>query len=56
VCSSDLIARTAGDAPDIDGLVYIADGHELEIGEFVEVTINDCDVHDLYATLNAEPA
>ena len=50
------IARSAGDAPDIDGLVYIADGRELEIGEFAEVTINDCDVHDLYATLNAEPA
>jgi ribosomal protein S12 methylthiotransferase len=50
------IARSAGDAPDIDGLVYIADGHELEIGEFAEVTINDCDVHDLYATLNAESA
>ena len=45
------IARSAGDAPDIDGLVYIADGHELEIGEFVEVTINDCDVHDLYGQL-----
>ncbi len=45
------IARSAGDAPDIDGLVYIADGHELEIGEFAEVTITDCDVHDLYATL-----
>ena len=43
------IARSAGDAPDIDGLVYIADGHDLEIGELAEVTINDCDVHDLYA-------
>jgi ribosomal protein S12 methylthiotransferase len=50
------IARAAGDAPGIDGLVYIADGHELEIGEFADVTINDCDVHDLYATLSAEPA
>ena len=50
------IARTAGDAPDIDGLVYIADGHELEIGTFAEVTITDCDVHDLYATLNTESA
>ena len=45
------IARTAGDAPDIDGLVYISDGHELEVGEFAEVTITDCDVHDLYAEL-----
>ncbi|MEW6164922.1 MAG: 30S ribosomal protein S12 methylthiotransferase RimO [Pseudomonadota bacterium] len=45
------IARSAGDAPDIDGLVYITDGHDLEIGEFTEVTIDDCDVHDLYASL-----
>lgn len=50
------IARTEGDAPDIDGLVYIANGHDLEIGEFAEVTITDCDVHDLYATVSAEPA
>jgi ribosomal protein S12 methylthiotransferase len=45
------IARTMGDAPDIDGLVYIADGLDLEVGEFAEVTITDCDVHDLYAEL-----
>jgi len=49
------IARSAGDAPDIDGLVYIDDGHDLEVGEFVEVTINDCDVHDLYASLATVP-
>jgi len=48
------IARSAGDAPDIDGLVYIADGHELEVGEFAEVTITDCDVHDLYGQLSDE--
>jgi ribosomal protein S12 methylthiotransferase len=45
------IARSAGDAPDIDGLVYISDGHDLAVGDFAEVTVNDCDVHDLYATL-----
>jgi ribosomal protein S12 methylthiotransferase len=50
------IARTMGDAPDVDGLVYVSDGHDLEIGEFAEVTITDCDVHDLYAALNADPA
>jgi ribosomal protein S12 methylthiotransferase len=43
------VARTEGDAPDIDGLVHILDGHELEVGEFVRVRITDCDVHDLYA-------
>lgn len=45
------IARSQGDAPEIDGLVYVTDGHELEIGEFAEVTVTDCDVHDLFATL-----
>jgi ribosomal protein S12 methylthiotransferase len=49
------IARSEGDAPDIDGLVYIADGHDLEIGEFTTVTVTDCDVHDLYAELVAVP-
>ena len=45
------IGRSEGDAPDVDGLVYITDGHALEIGEFAEVSVVDCDVHDLYATL-----
>jgi ribosomal protein S12 methylthiotransferase len=45
------IARSAGDAPDIDGLVFITDGHELEIGDFAEVTVTDCDTHDLISTL-----
>jgi ribosomal protein S12 methylthiotransferase len=45
------IARSQGDAPDVDGLVYITDGHDLEVGEFVEVSVVDCDVHDLYGTI-----
>jgi len=45
------LARSEGDAPEIDGLVYVTDGHDLEIGEFAEVTVVDCDVHDLYATV-----
>lgn len=48
------IARTIGDAPDVDGLVYIADGHDLEVGTFARVTITDCDTHDLFATLAPE--
>ena len=43
------VARSQGDAPDIDGLVYITDGEELEVGQFAMVKITDCDVHDLYA-------
>jgi ribosomal protein S12 methylthiotransferase len=45
------IARSEGDAPDIDGLVYVTDGHELEVGEFADVYVTDCDTHDLIATL-----
>ena len=45
------IARSAGDAPDIDGLVFITDGHDLQVGEFAEVTVTDCDTHDLISTL-----
>ncbi|HTH93870.1 MAG TPA: 30S ribosomal protein S12 methylthiotransferase RimO [Rhodocyclaceae bacterium] len=48
------VARSPGDAPEIDGLVYITDGADLEVGEFATVTINDCDVHDMYATLATE--
>ncbi|MEZ5609688.1 MAG: 30S ribosomal protein S12 methylthiotransferase RimO [Rhodocyclaceae bacterium] len=45
------IARSPGDAPDIDGVVYIPGAEHLEIGEFARVRITDCDVHDLYADL-----
>ena len=44
------LARSVGDAPEIDGLVIIPDGETLEIGEFARVRVTDCDVHDLYAT------
>jgi len=45
------LARSSADAPEIDGLVYVTDGHDLEIGQFATVTVTDCDVHDLFATL-----
>jgi ribosomal protein S12 methylthiotransferase len=50
------IARSTADAPEIDGVVYVTDGHDLEIGEFATVTVTDCDVHDLFATLAEEVA
>jgi len=45
------ITRSSADAPEIDGLVYVTDGHDLEIGQFATVTVTDCDVHDLFAEL-----
>jgi len=47
------LARSQGDAPEIDGLVYVTDGQGLEVGDFARVTVTDCDVHDLYAQLAA---
>ena len=50
------VARSTGDAPEIDGLVYVTDGEDLAIGEFADVVVTDCDVHDLYAQLSDTPA
>jgi ribosomal protein S12 methylthiotransferase len=43
------IARSSADAPEIDGLVYINDGQDLSVGDFVEVVVTDSDEHDLWA-------
>ncbi|HKB60451.1 MAG TPA: 30S ribosomal protein S12 methylthiotransferase RimO [Gallionellaceae bacterium] len=42
------IARSAADAPEVDGMVYIDDGQALEVGQFVNVRITDSDIHDLW--------
>jgi ribosomal protein S12 methylthiotransferase len=43
------IARTMADAPEIDGVVYLADAEGLQAGDLVEVQITDADGHDLWA-------
>ncbi len=45
--SGTAIARSAADAPEIDGVVYIEEGSDLRIGEFTEVRIVSSDTHDL---------
>jgi len=45
------IARSSADAPEIDGLVYIQDGQQLSLGDFVEVKVTDSDEHDLWAEM-----
>jgi ribosomal protein S12 methylthiotransferase len=45
------LARSEGDAPEIDGLVIIPDCERMEVGEFYRVRVTDCDVHDLYAEM-----
>jgi len=43
------IARSAADAPEIDGVVHIQDAAGLKVGQFVEVEISGSDEHDLFA-------
>ncbi|QKT04870.1 30S ribosomal protein S12 methylthiotransferase RimO [Ectothiorhodospiraceae bacterium 2226] len=43
-----VLARSAADAPEIDGVVHVA-GAQAAAGEFLEVEITGADAHDLYA-------
>jgi ribosomal protein S12 methylthiotransferase len=45
------IARSAADAPEIDGVVRILDGAKLKPGEFADVRIEKSDAHDLFGRL-----
>ncbi|MHB8920200.1 MAG: 30S ribosomal protein S12 methylthiotransferase RimO [Halothiobacillus sp.] len=49
VDESGAIGRGAGDAPEIDGVVYLPDITDVRPGDFVEVEITDADEHDLWA-------
>ncbi len=40
-------ARSHADAPEIDGQVYISDGHHLQPGDLTRVCIDTADDHDL---------
>ena len=45
------IARSAGDAPEIDGLVFLNEFFDAEPGDFLRVQVVDADEHDLYAEI-----
>ncbi len=45
------VARSSADAPEIDGVVRVADGQRLKPGQFVEVVVDAADEHDLHAHL-----
>jgi ribosomal protein S12 methylthiotransferase len=47
------IARSKADAPEIDGIVRIDDGHALKPGQIVDVEIIHTDEHDLIGRLAA---
>jgi ribosomal protein S12 methylthiotransferase len=43
------LARSAADAPEIDGVVIIENSASLDVGEFARVRITDSGEHDLWA-------
>ena len=48
------IGRTAGNAPEIDGVVHIEnDGYEISAGDFIEVDITAAEDHDLIGRIVA---
>ncbi|MBZ9716071.1 30S ribosomal protein S12 methylthiotransferase RimO [Deinococcus multiflagellatus] len=54
-----LIGRTKGDAPGIDGQVYVYAGDfagQVKIGDIVRVRIEDSDEYDLYGEVVEKPA
>jgi ribosomal protein S12 methylthiotransferase len=44
-----VVARSYADAPEIDGLVLVPGGWDLEPGDFIEVEVTGCSDHDLEA-------
>jgi ribosomal protein S12 methylthiotransferase len=47
------IARSAADAPEIDGVVRITNGGKLTVGEFAQVRVTKADAYDLTARIVA---
>jgi ribosomal protein S12 methylthiotransferase len=45
------VARTMGDAPDIDGLVFIDNVTDVTPGDILDVIIEEADEHDMWAHL-----
>ncbi len=43
--------RSAADAPEIDGVVRFKGGRKVKAGDFVDVTIERSDAHDLFGRL-----
>ena len=49
VAGGNAVARSAADAPEIDGVVHIARGKGLLAGEFARVRVTRTDAHDMFA-------
>ncbi|MBA2654223.1 MAG: 30S ribosomal protein S12 methylthiotransferase RimO [Gammaproteobacteria bacterium] len=52
--SEGVIARSKGDAPEIDGKVFLDLNPKLKVGDFIKVRITDADEYDLYAEIASD--
>jgi len=53
VVEEGAVGRSRADAPEIDGQVFIDGATHLQVGEFVEVEIEEADEHDLWGHIPA---
>ena len=57
VGKTDAVARSASDAPEIDGIVHVSvDDYDIEPGDFIEVDITGANEHDLFGVIPASCA
>jgi ribosomal protein S12 methylthiotransferase len=49
VSDTGALARSAADAPEIDGVVHVGRSSKLKTGDFAQVRVTRSDTHDLYA-------
>tara|TARA_B110000037_G_scaffold1658_1_gene1935 strand:+ start:2131 stop:3453 length:1323 start_codon:yes stop_codon:yes gene_type:complete len=49
--AEQIVARSAADAPEIDGNVFIQSNSDVQAGDFIQVKIDDADEYDLYGAL-----
>ena len=47
-----IVARSAADAPEIDGNVFLQADTRVEAGDFIKVRVEDADEYDLYGALS----
>jgi ribosomal protein S12 methylthiotransferase len=48
VKGAQAVARSSGDAPEIDGVVHLTRAKGLKPGDFAEVRVTKSDAHDLW--------
>lgn len=54
VTSEGAVARSFGEAPEIDGVIHINDVHDLTPGQRLWVEVIHADEHDMWAVLSAD--